>query len=427
VLWATWDRAARRLAAVVGGAVTGPATVARGAAFAGAPFAPGLSRDWYAHAAEAGVVELVAPRGGACTGALWGVVAAAPCRARAGLAAALAPAALLGAPWQRVAWRAARGGCGAESGACATNLSVEVQFVVGGGSGAGGWRTGLALPEDWGAPGGRPAACALAATSALTLEAPGASPVVLPLASLAAAGGGAALAPLPAGMPPPPRGSGLFDCLSATRQLVADSPALGSGLVLLQVHNDCSGAAAAAPWANATLEVREALPWMLVRVEGSGLWWWAAPGDGGGRAGALGEPRVLYRSPGGRPRGPATLHLTKGVPLPPPGATLSVSWRYAPSPHGLLHGEEGPPDASRGVELPPARLRVAGAGAALGEAEWWAHTLTGGGVVQQPAVDASMPYNVMVLASTVAAFVAGGLINALAREPKGPKKTGGAA
>ena len=142
------------------------------------------------------------------------------------------------------------------------------------------------------------------------------------------------------------------------------------------------------------------------------------------RAGALPEPEVLFGSPGGRPRGPATLTRSGGLPLPAPGATLSVSWRYAPAPAGLLHGEEGPPDASRGVELPPARLRVVDAAGAAG-ADWWAETLTGGGALQQPAVDASMPYNVMVLSSTVAAFIAGGLINALAR--RAPKRAGAAA
>jgi hypothetical protein len=73
--------------------------------------------------------------------------------------------------------------------------------------------------------------------------------------------------------PPPPRGA--LDCLSAARQVVADAPALGSGAVLLLVHNDCP--AGTPPWAGASLEVFEALPWLLSRVRGSGLWWVAPP------------------------------------------------------------------------------------------------------------------------------------------------------
>lgn len=426
-LWATWDRAARRLAVVTGAAVTGPAAVARGPAFAGAPYSTGLQRDWFAHAGGAGEVELAAPRGGACTGAFWGLVASAPCRARAGLAAALQPAALLGAPWHSVSWRAVRECAGS---ACALNLTVEAHVVMaavgaGGGGGDGGdVRAALALPEDWG--DARPAECPLAASSGLRLGSEGGGrPAALPLAALAPAGGGGAhprvaafFSALRDGTPPPaPPPRGVFDCLSAARQLVADAPALGSGLVLLQVHNDCP-AGAHPPLLRevaALLEVREALPWFFSRVVGSGMWWVSGPG--GGAAAALAEPAVLAGAPGGRPRGPAALLLTADLPLPPAGATLSVSWRYAPAPHGLLHSEEGPPDAARGVEFPPARLRVAGTEEG---AEWWVETLTGGGVVQLPAADASMPYNVMVLASTVAAFIAGGLINALARAPKTP-------
>ena len=83
-----------------------------------------------------------------------------------------------------------------------------------------------------------------------------------------------------------------------------------------------------------------------------------------------------------------------------------------------MHSEEGPPDAARGIEVPPARLRLVrlrrGAQAAAAQAagaEWMAE----GGTVEVPAVDASMPYNVVVLVSTVAAFACGAVINAVAR------------
>jgi len=129
---------------------------------------------------------------------------------------------------------------------------------------------------------------------------------------------------------------------------------------------------------------------------------------------------------------------TSTLPVPPPQATLHIYTVFLPAAGGILHGDETPPDAARGLEVPPARLSLSLGGAPMGSVSisndtssshssffpptlsshqisyvsWWVE----GGVVIAPLPDAAMPYNVIVLTSTACAFGVGMLINALARK-----------
>ena len=80
----------------------------------------------------------------------------------------------------------------------------------------------------------------------------------------------------------------------------------------------------------------------------------------------------------------------------------------------LLHIDEQPSDASRGVDVPAAALRYRPAGASAAEVrELYAE----GGVMPIPLADRSMPYNVVMLTSTVVALFVGSMHNLLARPP----------
>jgi hypothetical protein len=473
--WAQWDRAARLASRAAHASLTGTATAPRALPLGGAASAQGLVRDWYAHALPPPtlggapaprVVELAVPRAALCVEALWGVAAASPCRGHAGLGAALAPSAIVSAPWHALTWEAsaeaAAQGSGSGSGnrsssarACrALRLTAAVHAVLptgsGGGSSLPALRQLLQVPEAWGA--GMPAACPLAARSALRLHAANGSAAVLPLQALAAAGAAAEAAAAAAASaapppPPPPAAHLLRACLFTTRAVSPPYPALGLLSVTTSVRNGCSAAAwrealAAAAgqqqqqqqqWEHA-LVLSAALPWMLAPVEGSEVAWVEEALDTRGSAAAGARAAAAAAAVAGQwgqqqqqqqqqQRGPALLRSTLPLPLPPPGGCLHHALQLrccGGSPgqrEGLMHSEEGPPDAARGIEVPPARLRLvrlrsgARAEAEAAGAEWMAE----GGTVEVPAVDASMPYNVVVLVSTVAAFACGAVINAVAR------------
>ena len=146
--------------------------------------------------------------------------------------------------------------------------------------------------------------------------------------------------------------------------------------------------------------------------------------------------------------------------------SLSIPWT---SPTGLLHAEECPPDAHRGLDLPPGsawlddvsgRDDTAASDALEHIARCFTGTTTDNGVgdlrrrrcpphpadltpfypysptspggfaagfsylnaltVEPPCPDFSMPYNAIVLVATAAAFVLGTFINITARKPRKP-------
>jgi hypothetical protein len=86
-----------------------------------------------------------------------------------------------------------------------------------------------------------------------------------------------------------------------------------------------------------------------------------------------------------------------------------------------LHREEYPADASRGLDVPPALVAAWPCAAAVPVA--WTTTR----VVSDPALvtlsipDASMPFNIITLVTSVLAFLLGSVINALVR-PRAPPR-----
>jgi phosphatidylinositol glycan class T len=86
----------------------------------------------------------------------------------------------------------------------------------------------------------------------------------------------------------------------------------------------------------------------------------------------------------------------------PGNTTSSLTWEFDKS---ILRYTEYPPDANRGFDVAPAII-----------------TIVGGGVVRTPSLllslptpDFSMPYNVIILSSTVIALAFGSVFNLLVR------------
>jgi hypothetical protein len=239
-----------------------------------------------------------------------------------------------------------------------------------------------------------------------------------------------------AAVPPPPHHALLRSCFHTTRTITPSYPALGTFCVLLSIHNGCSEGEwervvrEGPPAHHFAITSTAALPWMLAlgAQEGTGataaaasaLAWVEEDQVGEGPAAPPTYTLAFSPAPVGPPapphhtRGPAALHATPPLPLPLPNHTLHYLQHLACCSGGLMHGEEGPPDAARGIEVPPARValvRVRGEGEGEVVASWMAE----GGVVELPVVDSSMPYNVIVLISTAAAFACGAMVNSLSR------------
>lgn len=105
---------------------------------------------------------------------------------------------------------------------------------------------------------------------------------------------------------------------------------------------------------------------------------------------------------------------TMGAPfvLAPGGSSvLSVRANKA-----LLHFQSYPPDASRGFDIPPVIFQyraICPDGQSLA-----AHAFGDGILTVLPIPDASMPFNVITLVSTMMAFVIGSMINAMVRRAR---------
>lgn len=174
---------------------------------------------------------------------------------------------------------------------------------------------------------------------------------------------------------------------------------------------------------NASVRGLLRVPWQLTplwhtlraSVDGAAV---ALPRGSGASAGAApgaaalhAEPRCdglcrLHPEPGPRPHG-STLALEATL-TPNSRLTLSLEVRKAP-----VHVDLMPPDASRGVDVPPAVLRYSTEG-------WHASKLafSNAAVVRLPIGDLSMSYNVISLTSTLVALFVCGTFSLLIRQPR---------
>ena len=130
--------------------------------------------------------------------------------------------------------------------------------------------------------------------------------------------------------------------------------------------------------------------------------------EGGGGGSGYGVLRDVRLHPARRRCGEPRVEWSATLPA---HSTLTVWIQFEKR---LLHIDEQPSDASRGVDVPAAALRYRPAGAAAAEVrELYAE----GGVMPIPLADRSMPYNVVMLTSTVVALFVGSMHNLLARPP----------
>ena len=117
---------------------------------------------------------------------------------------------------------------------------------------------------------------------------------------------------------------------------------------------------------------------------------------------------LAYSPPIARER---ATHLQARLVLPP-RSTATVLIKYESS---FLWYTEYPSDAHRGFELPPAALRLLPGPGGV-RAGLTIHTASA--LLSLPTPDFSMPYNVIVLTSTVMALFFGNVMNKLVREWK---------
>lgn len=103
---------------------------------------------------------------------------------------------------------------------------------------------------------------------------------------------------------------------------------------------------------------------------------------------------------------PTLLECTLAIP---PFTTLHVTLDLEKA---SIAYTEHPPDASRGWDLPPAVFTLINNETGLSEQRIYTTTLLG----DLPTPDFSMPYNVIIMTSTVIALVFGSIFNILTRE-----------
>lgn len=113
-----------------------------------------------------------------------------------------------------------------------------------------------------------------------------------------------------------------------------------------------------------------------------------------------GIKQIHYRPALDRLRG---THLELQIELPPK-STLTLSYDFEKA---ILRYTEYPPDANRGFDVAPAVIKV------LGDSP--AYVRTTSLLLPLPTPDFSMPYNVIILTSTVMALGFGGFFNLLVR------------
>lgn len=94
----------------------------------------------------------------------------------------------------------------------------------------------------------------------------------------------------------------------------------------------------------------------------------------------------------------------------PPGTELVVSGTFRTA---LLNAAAYPPDPHRGMDLPPVMWSEPGGNAV---------SFSNSPLLELPAPDFSMPYNVITLVSTALSFFVGTMSNVLSRQPRGARK-----
>ena len=109
-------------------------------------------------------------------------------------------------------------------------------------------------------------------------------------------------------------------------------------------------------------------------------------------------------------------HLEHKISVPP-GATLIVSYDFDKA---LLRYTEYPPDPNRGFDIPPAVVRIQDTPGVQG-----GFLRTNGLVLYLPTPDFSMPYNVIILTSTVIALGFGSIFNIIVRRLVGADEVKG--
>ena len=140
----------------------------------------------------------------------------------------------------------------------------------------------------------------------------------------------------------------------------------------------------------------------------------------GERVNDLNLLQMLTYTPRGGEGGnnPAAAEITFDIPC---GGNATISTQFE---NEFLHISSFPPDANRGLDIPPAMVAYA---ASVGSFSPTAFTFSDGLLIDTPLPDFSMPYNVVTLTCTVVAFFFGSLFNLLVRrrskKPKAIAKT----
>ena len=120
---------------------------------------------------------------------------------------------------------------------------------------------------------------------------------------------------------------------------------------------------------------------------------------------------LYYLPPLDRARG---THLEAALTLPP-NSTLIITYEFSKSP---LRYTEYPPDANRGFDIPPAVITLPKLGAS------GVSIRTTSLLLSLPTPDFSMPYNVIILTSTVIALAFGSVFNIIVRRFVGAGERG---
>lgn len=154
------------------------------------------------------------------------------------------------------------------------------------------------------------------------------------------------------------------------------------------------------PNSNASLVYLESLPW-FVRPYLHTLRTDLLISDGSNSKGAV--QKMNYRPARDRER-PTMLEFTISIP---PNSTFVLSYDFDKA---ILRYTEYPPDPNRGFEIAPAIVRILGR---TGKPSTYMRTTSL--LLYLPTPDFSMPYNVIILTSTVIALGFGSIFNLLVR------------
>jgi phosphatidylinositol glycan class T len=117
---------------------------------------------------------------------------------------------------------------------------------------------------------------------------------------------------------------------------------------------------------------------------------------------------TFYRPAVDRHRG-TQLELLMSIP---PNSTVTLTYDFEKA---ILRYTEYPPDANRGFNVAPAVIRILPDGNSGGSVDTSVYLRTTSLLLPLPTPDFSMPYNVIILTSTVMALAFGNIFNLLVR------------